>query len=304
MLSFQSFEKLSKCELYQIYVDLFKKVEEKDDLIKNFVLQCSTYIKERRQDGDQAIYKKDQEVPHNLNNEYKVRTFPTFNIPENTENLLLGSSLVKNLVNDHSIPQDICIHVYRGSTTKEKIAVLEKYPEKELKTVVLQDGTNSILKQKHRDVNDLFNEYIELVEVESHKFKPKSLVLMEIPPIKSSNHNSVANERISAFNNKLEIYANSANNMNLKLLPIHQMMLKLPHYNYLFYDDLLFNYQQGVPFLKNAVLGHFLLTSNNIIANAQYNRSFNQSFNRNKFHSFQRKPFNQTYYYTRGNTHF
>ena len=212
--------------------------------------------------------------------------------------------MVKNLVNDNSIPQDICIHAYRGSTTKEKIAVLEKYPEKELKTVVFQDGTNSILKQKHRDVNDLFNENIELVEVVSHKFKPKSLVLIEIPPIKSSNYNSVANERISAVNKKLEIYAISANNMTLKLLPIHQMMMKLPHYNYLFYDDLDFNYQQGVPFLKNAVLGHFLLTSNNIIANAQYNRSFNQSFNRNKFHSFQRKPFNQTYYYTRGNNHF
>ena len=84
MLSFQSFEKLSKCELYQIYVDIFKTVEEKDDLIKNYVIQCSTYIKEMRQDGDQATYKKDQEVPHNLNNEYKVRTFPTFNIPENT----------------------------------------------------------------------------------------------------------------------------------------------------------------------------------------------------------------------------
>ena len=103
---------------------------------------------------------------------------------------------------------------------------------------------------------------------------------------------------------KLEIYAKSANNMNLKLIPIHQMMMKLPHYNYLFYDDLHFNYQQGVLFLKNAVLGHFLLTSNYIIANAQYNRSFNQSFNRNKFLSFQRKPSNQTYYYTRGSNHF
>ena len=56
------------------------------------------------------------------------------------------------------------------------------------------------------------------------------------------------------------------------------MMMKLPHYNYLFYDDLDFNYQQGVPFLKNAVLGHFLLTTNNIFANAQYNRSFNTYF--------------------------
>ena len=94
MLSLQSFEKLSKCELHQIYVDLFKKVEEKDDLIKNHVIQCSVYIKESRQDGDQATYKKDQEVPQNFNSEYKVRTFPTFSIPENTENLLLGSSLV------------------------------------------------------------------------------------------------------------------------------------------------------------------------------------------------------------------
>ena len=69
MLSFQSFEKLSKCELYQSYVDLFKTVEEKDDLIKNYLIQGSTYIKERRQDGDQATYKKHREVPHNLNNE-------------------------------------------------------------------------------------------------------------------------------------------------------------------------------------------------------------------------------------------
>ena len=122
---------------------------------------------------------------------------------------------------------------------------------------------------------------------------------MEIPLIKSSNHNSVANERISDINKKLEIYANSANNMNLKFLTTHQMMMKLTQYNNLFYDDLHFNYQQGVFFLKNAVLGHFLLTSNNIIANIQYNRSFKHSFNRNNFHSFQRKPFDQTYYYTR-----
>ena len=111
--------------------------------------------------GDRTVIRqdttKDQEGPHNLNNEYKVRKFPTFNIPENKENLLLGSSLVKNLVNESSITQDICFHAYRGSTTKEKVVVLEKYPEKELKTVFLQDGTNSILK-KHRDVNDIFNE--------------------------------------------------------------------------------------------------------------------------------------------------
>ena len=233
-------------------------IKEKYDLLKNYIIQCSTYIRERRQDGDQATQKKDQEVQHNLNHEYKVRTFPAFNIPENTENL------VRNLVNEISIPQDISIHAYRGSTTTEKIAVLEIYPVKELKTIVLQNGTNSILKQKHWDVNYLFNEYIELVKVMSNKFKPKSLVLMEIPPIKSSIQNSIVNERTSAFNKTLENHANSTD-MNLILLLIHRMM-KLPHYNYLFYDDLHFNYQQGVSFLKDAVLGHFL-TSNNVIAN-------------------------------------
>ena len=110
--------------------------------------------------------------------------FLTFNIPENRENFLLGGGLIKNLVNDNSIPQDIWIHAYRVSTTKEKIAVLEKYPERELKTVVLQDRTNSILKRKYRDVRDLFNEWIELVEVGSNKFKLRSLVLRDIPPIK------------------------------------------------------------------------------------------------------------------------
>ena len=33
---------------------------------------------------------KDREVPNNLNNEYRVKTFATFNIPENTEKLFLA----------------------------------------------------------------------------------------------------------------------------------------------------------------------------------------------------------------------
>ena len=127
---------------------------------------------------------------------------------------------------------------------------------------------------------------------------------MEIPPIRSSNPNSIANERISAFKDKFEIYDNSANNTNFLLVPIHQKMMKRLHYNYLFYDYSHFNYQQGIPFLKNAVLGQFLLTSNNIISTTQYKRSFNQSFNRNKFQAFQSKPFNQLYYHTRGNNQY
>ena len=71
-----------------------------------------------------------------------------------------------------SIPQDVAIHGYRGSTTAEKLAVLEKYPDRKLKTVVLQDRTNSILKRKTSEVAELFGKYIELVKNVQWKFQP------------------------------------------------------------------------------------------------------------------------------------
>ena len=58
-----------------------------------------------------------------LKKDYKVRTFLTFSIPEKTENLLLGSKLIKYLVTVFSIPEDICIQEYTVPTTKENIAV-------------------------------------------------------------------------------------------------------------------------------------------------------------------------------------
>ena len=36
-------------------------------------------------------------------------------------------------------------------------------------------------------------------------------------------------------------------------------------YNALFYDDIHFNFQQVIPFIKNAVLSHFLLASCNLV---------------------------------------
>ena len=107
---------------------------------------------------------------------------------------------------------------------QQKIAALEKYPEKELKTVVLQDRTNSILKQKHRDMNDLFNEYIELVEVVSNNFKLKSLVLMDILPIKWSNHN------LEFMRTLLIIWI-----WNYYPFTKWYETTKLPHLNYLFW---------------------------------------------------------------------
>ena len=43
------------------------------------------------------------------------------------------------------------------------------------------------------------------------------------------------------------------------------MLSQLANYNALFYDDTHFKFQQGFPFIKNAVLNHFLLTSCNLV---------------------------------------
>ena len=53
-----------------------------------------------------------------------------------------------------------------------------------MKTVILQDGTNAILKQKSDHLETLFSDYKDLVSAIKEKFSPETLVLMDVPPLK------------------------------------------------------------------------------------------------------------------------
>ena len=46
------------------------------------------------------------------------------------ENCVLGSSIIAKLYDDASIPLDVAIHAYRGSSTLEKQKVVDKYDSK------------------------------------------------------------------------------------------------------------------------------------------------------------------------------
>ena len=75
------------------------------------------------------------------------------------------------------------------------------------------------------------------------------------------------------------------------------MFSRMANYNALFYDGIHFNFQQGIPFIKNAVLkSHFLLTSCNLVRlqPLQYSQSAYVS-STNTY-----KPWRQTYRYTNG----
>ena len=64
-----------------------------------------------------------------------TRNFPVYQLKETHENLVIGSSLVSRLIHDHSFPDDCTMHAYSGSTTKGKIAIIEKYTSKFFKMV-------------------------------------------------------------------------------------------------------------------------------------------------------------------------
>ena len=51
-----------------------------------------------------------------------------------------------------------------------------------MKTVLLQYGTYSILKEKDKHVDILFDNYINLLKAVDENFKPDKLVPMQVPP--------------------------------------------------------------------------------------------------------------------------
>ena len=124
------------------------------------------------------------EVAIQTDNSEQVRDFQKFSIKDVNENLAIGSSIIGKLERDTTIPADIGVHAYRGSTTNEKLRVLKDYEAKKLKTLVLQDGTNNVLKDTSKSAEVNFEEFKQLVNLCVEKFTPETIVLCEIPPLK------------------------------------------------------------------------------------------------------------------------
>ena len=70
----------------------------------------------------------------------------------------------------------------------------------------------------------------------------------------------------------------------------------MANYNALFYDDIHFNFQQGILFIQNAILSHFLLISCNLVhlQSLQYSQSAHVS----RANTY--KPWRQICRYTNG----
>ena len=149
MMTAEKFNSYSKADHYKIYCELYQKLEEKDNLIAEHVVTVSEFLKKSAHATTTSAIITPT-INTSAKNHVFIRKFETLKIQEKTENFLIGSSIIKHLATDRTFPQDYSIHAYPGSMTTEKLQLLHGYNQKKMKTVILQDGTNDILKQKKR----------------------------------------------------------------------------------------------------------------------------------------------------------
>ena len=135
MMTAEKFINFSKTDLYEIYCKLYQKLEEKDSLIAEHVLTVSEFLRKSAQVTTTSAIITPM-INTGAKNDIFIRKFETLKI-EKTENFLIGSSIIKHLARDRTFPQNCSIHVYPGSTTKEKLQLLQGYDQKNMKTVIL-----------------------------------------------------------------------------------------------------------------------------------------------------------------------
>ena len=98
-----------------------------------------------------------------------LRTFPKQPLQKENNNLVIGSSIIAKLEDDKSIPADCNIHAHRGSKTNEKLKVLNSHEDKKMKTIIIQDGTNNVLKHG-KNASQNFEEHKKLLDKCIEKF--------------------------------------------------------------------------------------------------------------------------------------
>ena len=114
MLSLQALQSLTKPNLYQIHEDLFRK----DEIIKQYVVKTSDLLS--LVGANKLMEKRSTSSIAAEQFATKVTPYQVFPVKEDQKNMVIGSSIVKILVRDRSIPTGIGIHSYRGSTKPEK----------------------------------------------------------------------------------------------------------------------------------------------------------------------------------------
>ena len=270
MLSFETFEKLNKKESYSIYTDLYQQKNEHDSL-----KMLLTQLLARMDDTNKLLVKNfnfstenkepnEDKRPDRKEQSAKQLVKPMNSLPVNssTENLIIGSSIIKRIPNK-SLPEDVEIHAYSGSTSSQKLELLRHYSVKRpLQSLTIQDGTNTILKNREKNVSELFENFQALVSEAIRKFEPKKLFLCETPPLRIYERNKIANCRIEEWNNLL--HEHYGDGENIQIIDLNKQVKSFKNPETLYFDDIHFNFQLGLPLIRNSLMKYITWYSNNL----------------------------------------
>ena len=72
-----------------------------------------------------------------------------------------------------------------------------------MKTLILQDATNTILKQKSDHLETMFSDYKDIVSAIKEKFSPETMVLVDVPPLEKLSKNEHSYNKFYELNGKL-----------------------------------------------------------------------------------------------------
>ena len=115
----------------------------------------------------------------------KVRSFQEKPFRGEARNLVLGSSIIAKLEFDKTIPIDCAVHPYRGSTTNEKLKIVGEYEDRKIETLILQGGTNNVLKYHQKSAQDHSADHAKHVKKCTEKFPQEVFVVCEVTPLKN-----------------------------------------------------------------------------------------------------------------------
>ena len=120
--------------------------------------------------------------------------------------------------------------------------------KKKLKCVIIQDGTNSILKKIDSTIDEFSSKYAEFIALITANFSPGSIVICEIPPI---HNNDDANDKTDHYNRFLnEMYGSTT---GFEVLNLNSNIKSLESYQSLYFDTTHLNNELGIPFLRNSL---------------------------------------------------
>ena len=131
-----------------------------------------------------------------------------------------------------------------------------------LVSLVLQDGTNTVLEEREKSVEQIVEGQRSLITLSQQIFQPEKIFKCEVPPFKSSIENSNVNEKIDEVNLHLQDLCHEF--PNVELVPLCKEVKNCQRMNYLYFDSIHFNYQFGLPFLCNIMKRCVLPDSSNI----------------------------------------